>query len=353
MSRFMPKIIQKTLISLLIAVLATGSSFALAAPRPQETEFAATLEIYMEGVAVKRAETEQWLAVSGRAVVAAGDSIRTNETGEAIIIWFDDGTLVELRPNTEIVINAFNGDSESDQFVIETKVILGQVFHKVNRLLNQDSKYTVVTPTMQAAVRGTTFGVDVTDGAETTLAVGEGIVAVSQGENEAQVEAGFWMRAAVPESEEPVAAEAPPAPAVGSEATDNSEGTGGEAVEELQVVAFSEPAPFSEAGDDEVLSELISGVAPICAGTIDSPSSSPIRIYNFPIETAEPIGTAAIDQPIEVIAVLTDGLWVEIAWNGQAGWLLNENALLDEACRVNLPIVTSDNPLPLPLRLRQ
>jgi hypothetical protein len=350
MSQFMPKIIQKTLISLIIVVLATGSSLALAAPHPQETEFAATLEIYTEGVEVKRAETEQWLAVSGRAVVAAGDSIRTNETGEAIIIWFDDGTLVELRPNTEIVINAFNGNNESDQFVIETRIILGQVFHNVNRLLNQDSRYTVVTPTMQAAVRGTTFGVDVTGGAETTLVVGEGIVAVSQGENQHQVEAGFWMRASVPESGEPVAAEVP---SVGSEATDNSEGTSGDTVEEFQVVALSEPAPFSEAGDDAVLGELISGVAPICVGTIDSPSSSPIRIYNFPTETAELIGTAALDQQIEVIALLADGLWAEIAWNGQVGWLLNENALLDEACRVNLPIVTSENPLPLPLRLRQ
>ncbi|KAB2858165.1 MAG: FecR domain-containing protein, partial [Anaerolineae bacterium] len=167
MSRLMPtKLLHSTLLVILIAAVAP--SLVMAAPRHQSTEFAATLEVYAEGVEVKRAETEQWLAVTGRAVVAAGDSIRTDATGEAMIIWFDDGTLVELRPNTEIVINAFNGDPDGDQFIIETQVLLGQVFNNVAHLINQDSRYTVVTPTMQAAVRGTTFGIDVQADAQST-----------------------------------------------------------------------------------------------------------------------------------------------------------------------------------------
>ena len=180
MSRLMPtKILHSTLLVILIVTLAP--SLAMAAPRHQSTEFAATLEVYTEGVEVKRAETEQWIAVTGRAVVATGDSIRTDATGQAMIIWFDDGTLVELRPDTEIVINAFNGDPDGDQFVIETQIILGQVFNNVTHLVNQDSRYTVVTPTMQAAVRGTTFGIDVQADSQSTIAVGAGIVALSQG----------------------------------------------------------------------------------------------------------------------------------------------------------------------------
>ncbi|MBI5930750.1 MAG: FecR domain-containing protein [Chloroflexi bacterium] len=349
MSRLMSrKIFNSTLLVILMMTLAP--SLVMAAPHPQSTEFAATLEVYTEGVEVKRAETEQWIAVTGRAVVAAGDSVRTNETGEAMIIWFDDGTLVELRPSTEIVINAFNGDPESDQFVIETQVLLGQVFNNVAHLINQDSRYTVVTPTMQAAVRGTTFGIDVQEDAQSTIAVGKGIVAVSQGENEQQVEAGFWLRASVPEQPESSAV-APVAPAPGSESTDN--GTGGDGqVEQLVVVELSDPVPFSEAGDDAILNELIAGVTPTCAGTIDSPSSSPIRIYNFPADSAELIGTAAIDQAIEVLAQLGDGSWAEIAWNGAIGWVPSQNARIEDACRTSLPIVTGETPLPIPLRLQ-
>ncbi len=346
MSRLMPtKILHSTLLVILIAALAP--SLVMAAPRHQSTEFAATLEVYTEGVEVKRAETEQWIAVTGRAVVAAGDSIRTDATGQAMIIWFDDGTLVELRPNTEIVINAFNGDPDGDQFVIETQVILGQVFNNVAHLVNQDSRYTVVTPTMQAAVRGTTFGIDVQADSQSTIAVGAGIVAVSQGENEHQVEAGFWLRASVPVQ----TAVAPSAPPTGSESADSPPDDGGE-VESLVVVDLSEPLPFSEAGDDPILGDLIAGVAQICAGIIDSPSSSPVRVYNFPAESAGLIGTAALDQPVEILAQLADGSWVQVVWNGEIGWLPNQNARLVEACRANLPIVTGESPLPIPLRMQ-
>lgn len=343
MSRLMPtKLLHSTLLVILIAAVAP--SLVMAAPRHQSTEFAATLEVYAEGVEVKRAETEQWLAVTGRAVVAAGDSIRTDATGEAMIIWFDDGTLVELRPNTEIVINAFNGDPDGDQFIIETQVLLGQVFNNVAHLINQDSRYTVVTPTMQAAVRGTTFGIDVQADAQSTIAVGAGIVAVSQGEDEQQVEAGFWLRASVP-----VQTAAPP---TGSESTSDAPPDDGGEVEPLVVVDFSEPLPFSEAGDDPILSDLIAGVAQSCAGTIDSPSSSPVRVYNFPAESAGLVGTAALDQPIEILAQLADGSWVELVWNGEIGWLPNPNVRLDEACRANLPIATGESPLPIPLRMQ-
>lgn len=346
MSRLMPtKILHSTLLVILIAALAP--SLVMAAPRHQSTEFAATLEVYTEGVEVKRAETEQWIAVTGRAVVAAGDSIRTDATGQAMIIWFDDGTLVELRPATEIVINAFNGDPDGDQFVIETQVILGQVFNNVAHLVNQDSRYTVVTPTMQAAVRGTTFGIDVQADSQSTIAVGAGIVAVSQGENEHQVEAGFWLRASVP-VQTVVAASEPP---MGSESADSPPDDGGE-VESLVVVDLSEPLPFSEAGDDPILGDLIAGVAQTCAGIIDSPSSSPVRVYNFPAESAGLIGTAALDQSVEILAQLADGSWVQVVWNGEIGWLPNQNARLEEACRANLPIVTGESPLPIPLRMQ-
>lgn len=349
MSRLMSrKIFNCTLLVVLMTTVAP--SLVMAAPRHQSAEFAATLEIYTEGVEVKRAETEQWIAVTGRAVVAAGDSIRTDATGEAMIIWFDDGTLVELRPNTEIVINAFNGDPEGDQFVIETQVLLGQVFNNVAHLINQESRYTVVTPTMQAAVRGTIFGIDVREDAESTIAVGEGIVAVSQGENQHQVEAGFWLRASVPDQPQ-VAAEAPP---TGSENTDSASGDSGDngAVDERIEVEFSEPIPFSEAGDDAILNDLIAGVTQTCAATIDGPSSSPVRVYNFPAESAELIGTAAIDQPVEILAQLADGSWVEIAWNGEIGWIPGQNTRGNDLCRANLPIVTGDAPLPIPLRIR-
>lgn len=163
-------------------------------PRQERINLIALLEVITADVEwlADGASEEDWQRVSGRIPVQAGDRIRTDANGTAMLIWFADGTLVELVPNTEILITEFSSINP-DQFVVEYSVVLGRVFNSVNRLINPESRYQVKTPNLQISVRGTVFGVDVPVQDQTTLLVREGTVKARKGEFEHTVPAGTWV----------------------------------------------------------------------------------------------------------------------------------------------------------------
>ncbi|KAB2861272.1 MAG: FecR domain-containing protein, partial [Anaerolineae bacterium] len=130
--------------------------------------------------------------VESRTVVKEGDTIQTDTEGSAMLVWFEDGTLVELGPNTHVVITTFQ--ISPDQYEIEFKLLQGRVLNAVNKLRNPESRYQIVTPSVQLAVRGTQFAVDVQPDTTTTLVVHEGLVAAQQGDTEVDVPAGFYLQ---------------------------------------------------------------------------------------------------------------------------------------------------------------
>ena len=167
-------------------------AFALPSANAQaQDELVATLEVFDAGVEIKRVGTDLWLPVNIESLVGQGDSIRTDETGEALITFFADGTSAELEPNTEIIITEFVGDDDSFDLTLE--VLRGITRQQFAKLLDRDenSSYQVVTPGITMTIRGTDFAVRVEDGGRSALITTDGLVDA----NTTPVEVGFGARA--------------------------------------------------------------------------------------------------------------------------------------------------------------
>jgi len=158
----------------------------------QEPQLAAVLEVLSPGVTVQRVNTANPIAVSVEAVVGVGDVIRTDETGEARITFFDDGTETDLTPNTEYRINTFMGDTET--FSISVEVLAGETIQRLNSALDANSNYEIETPGMALAARGTVFALRVEDNGRSGMIVSEGAVAASAADEPVSVEAQFGVR---------------------------------------------------------------------------------------------------------------------------------------------------------------
>ncbi len=248
----------------LISALCFLIGFGLAYPRQANAgpvlqdlpNLAALLEVTTDGVEMLPNGTTQWIAVSGRSAVSGGDSIRTNNTGSAFLIWFEDGTLVEVESNTWLYINEFKGTGSNGIFSIDITLVVGRMFNSVKSLVDPNSRYTINTPTMQISVRGTNFGVDVSSSLDTTLAVTDGVIAGTQGKPASvlfEVNAGYWVRSKLQEP-------------------------------------FGNSLTFAEAGNDPVVLALIAGGQNLQSGSTPLSTPEPADDTPRPAATTEPVG---------------------------------------------------------------
>ena len=105
------------------------------------------------------------------AEITAGAQIRTDSTGRALL-HSGPQLITSVAPSTELVFAL-----ETDLSRVE--VLSGRAWSRLERALEQDERYEVYTPTLVAAVRGTSFGVMVSDREEKFI-VGEGIIGVTK-----------------------------------------------------------------------------------------------------------------------------------------------------------------------------
>lgn len=90
-----------------------------------------------------------------------GDTITTGADGN-VDIFFSDGSVTRLDPDTELVITGESAVTENEEDSIATKIYLklirGKIWNKVVRLADK-SEFNVETTSAIAGVRGTEFGV--------------------------------------------------------------------------------------------------------------------------------------------------------------------------------------------------
>lgn len=98
-----------------------------------------------------------------------GDRVHTYRKGSAVI-QFKDGSQVRLGPYTIFTVE------EDTPAKISINITLGRLWAVVAKVRSRE--FQVQTPTAVAAVRGTTFGVEVLSQARTTVMVAEGQVGV-------------------------------------------------------------------------------------------------------------------------------------------------------------------------------
>jgi hypothetical protein len=167
----------------------------------QEEILVASLEVIGASVEVKRVDTDVWIPVTFETLLAQGDMIRTDADGEAIVTFFEDGTTAELQPDTEVLIADFRGEEET--FTITLEILVGITIQQVERILDQDSSYRVITPGVNMTVRGTDFAVRVEDDGRSSLITFDGQVNAAS----TPVEGGFGVRAVDGELSDVVPAE--------------------------------------------------------------------------------------------------------------------------------------------------
>lgn len=114
----------------------------------------ATLTVIEEGVVLRRVDEDDFSPVTRSVWVGCGDVVRTNASGSAQIVFFDN-TETTVFPNSEVMLTNFTRDS-GGSFLIRMEQTIGRLFHRVN-FTDPNSIHEVTTPHGVAAVRGTAY----------------------------------------------------------------------------------------------------------------------------------------------------------------------------------------------------
>lgn len=251
-----------------------------------QSDLAATLEVFSGGVEVQRVNTEQWISVEVEAIVGVGDTIRTDGSGRANIVYFADGTETEILPNTEYEINTFEGTEEA--FTLSVSVLSGQTIQRLNRLVDANSSYDVNTPGMELVARGTEFRVRVEANGRGSMLVSEGDVDATAEDTTANVPPSFGIRSAE-----------------------------GETLSDVV-----------RASSFETLDSALDGC------TIEARTEDDVRlnVRIGPNVEFSRVGTIPADEVMLVFGTVESGDWYRIDFRGGFGWILSSTASVEESC---------------------
>ncbi len=115
---------------------------------------------------------ELWALAAGE-TVQPGQEIISGSDGHAML-ELDDGSRVEVFPNSRVVFRANRGNWRD-----LLDVILGKVKVEIQKFGGRPNFYRVHSPTALIAVRGTVFEVEVESSDSTVISVEEGVVGVT------------------------------------------------------------------------------------------------------------------------------------------------------------------------------
>jgi len=101
----------------------------------------------------------------------SGDQLATSENTRAAIRFTDDGSILRVNPNSQVVLTS---GSENGVVVRTLRLELGELWTRVAR--HQGTTLRVQTPAGVAAVKGTEFVVRVDENGVTTVLTLEGVV---------------------------------------------------------------------------------------------------------------------------------------------------------------------------------
>ncbi|MBN1678911.1 MAG: FecR domain-containing protein [Anaerolineae bacterium] len=144
--RFLP-------IAFLTIILLSGT-FAAAG---QPADLIASLDPQQGLVQIRPADSAEtdWRTVTEIELVEEGAWVRTGPLGLAYLTYFE-GIESEILPDTLIQVSTLSlADADSPQITVS--VFVGDVHHRINQVLDAESRYEVDTPSAFMTVRGTDF----------------------------------------------------------------------------------------------------------------------------------------------------------------------------------------------------
>ena len=252
----------------------------------QIEELAASLTVLNNGVEVRRSDTVNWIPIRLEAIIGVGDTIRTDETGTASIIFFADGIETDIQPQTVYHIERFEGSDK--RFNISVEVLAGQTLQRINRALDAGSNYEVNTPGASLAARGTEFAIRVEDDGRSSMLVFDGIVDTSNPETTVQVPPAFGIRAPVGNSLSDV----------------------------VRVATFGE------------LDAALDG----CQASAQTLDDVRLNVRIGPTLEAERVATIDASEITVFVGTTQSGDWYRIPFREGFGWILSRSATVSSDC---------------------
>ncbi len=129
---------------------------------------------------------ENTIPLGERRLVQAGDKIDTGAEGRCTLNWID-GTRIRMEPGTELTVQKCQIYKGAEQSAF--RLDIGKIWIRVLRVLSQQDKFLINTPTATAGVRGTMFAVEVAADGSTEISVYEGQVTVASDSSKVKVDA--------------------------------------------------------------------------------------------------------------------------------------------------------------------
>ncbi len=142
-------------------------------------------------ISVIRKGEENVQPLGERRLVQAGEQLSTGAEGQCTLNWID-GTRIRMEPSTELTVQkcqVYKGSKER-----AFRLDIGKIWIRVLRVLSQQDKFLINTPTATAGVRGTMFSVEVAANGSTEISVYEGQVTVAGDSDEVKVAANETAR---------------------------------------------------------------------------------------------------------------------------------------------------------------
>jgi hypothetical protein len=125
-------------------------------------------------IQIRRVKETVWTAATLNEPVYFGDNIKTGPTGEGTVT-FTDQSLIKIRPNSHITLNAFVSPFEKKNSVL---LFFGRIWNKLSRKALKLGSLEVQTPTAVCGVRGTEFWTASYEDGTTIIRVESGEVTV-------------------------------------------------------------------------------------------------------------------------------------------------------------------------------
>jgi len=146
-------------------------------------------------VQVLKNGSSTWVKATNGMELGVGDTITTGDNGSAKLTFFD-GSVMEIKANSEILVNELSTASTGSTTVSLNEVV-GSTINRIGKLVDSASKYEVETPAAVAVVRGTVFDLLVQQNGTTTVKAEQDSVSFTASGVTVTVNQGFQSSALV------------------------------------------------------------------------------------------------------------------------------------------------------------
>lgn len=256
----------------------------------------ALLTVNNARVELRRSSTSFWIGINLESVVGVGDELRTDENGQATLLFMTSGLSVVVEPNSHIRIDKLTMEGEGFQIGVE--VIEGHIRQILSGEVDPVSSFEFASPALRVNLEDGEIEMLVqSDGATEILTTTGRAIAIVD-ESDYELEAGFGMRTA----------------------------------------ADGATSAVLPASSFDQLNSAIDGLS----ATVTTAADVQLNVRQGPGRDNTVIGTISPSLIDTIMGISENGQWYRIPFEGSYGWFMG-NGLLVLVDKDNLITFANDH----------